>query len=196
MSTRTVRSGLGVLAAALTLQGCDLDSENGSRPSRITDARGDILASYTGPQGADLDVLRAEVEYDGAGYTFSSTVAGPLGTTAGALYVWGVNRGEGTARFADIAPGVLFDAVVILRADGTGSVRDLITNVATNLEPGAVMVNGSEIQGRVPASMLPPRGFEASEFRMNLWPRVGVGSNSQISDFAPDNSSVPVRDDS
>lgn len=197
MSTRSIRGGImGVLAAALTLQACDLDSENGSPPSRVTDARGDFLATYVGAQNPDVDVLRAEAEYDGASYTFTSTSAGPLGTTAGALYVWGVNRGEGTARFANIAPGVLFDAVVILRADGTGSVRDLMTNVATNLEAGAVTVNGAEISGRVPAALLPPRGFDASEFTVNLWPRVGVGNDNQISDFAPDNSNVPVRDES
>ncbi len=63
---------------------------------------------------------RGEVSFDGASFVFQSTSAGPIGTTPGALFVWGVNRGAGTARFPDITPGVLFYAVVIAQADEKG----------------------------------------------------------------------------
>jgi hypothetical protein len=169
---------------------------NQNRASQIQDARGDFLASFTGPRNADLDVTRAEVSFDGTNFTFESTLAGAVGTTPGALFVFGINRGAGTARFGELAPGVLFDAVVVLRADGTGTVNDLTTTPATstNLAAGSVMVSGNMITARVPANLLPSKGLQQAQYTVNLWPRVGTGNNNQISDFAPDNSNAPVRD--
>ena len=192
MLARVPTAGIALLAAML-VQGCDDGPTNANRPSRIVDARSDFVAGYVGARNPDMDVVRAEVSFDGTSYEFRSTMAGALGTTPGALYVWGVNRGAGTARF-DIAPGVLFDAVVVLRADGTGSVRDLVTNTPTDLPAGSVTVSGAELRARVPAALLVSRGFAAHQYTVNFWPRLGVGNNNQISDFAPDNSNVPVRD--
>jgi hypothetical protein len=39
---------------------------------------------------------RGEVSFDGSNLVFQSTSAGPIGTTPGALFVWGINRGAGT----------------------------------------------------------------------------------------------------
>jgi hypothetical protein len=193
---RAFAGALLTAAAAFTLQACDDGPTEASRRSRINDRAGDFLASFTGPRNPDLDVLRGEVSFDGASFTFQSTSAGPIGTTPGALFVWGVNRGAGTARFPDIAPGVLFDAVVIAQADGTGRVVDLTATppAPTVLPAGSVTINGNNITIRVPAALLPSKGFTPGrEYTVNHWPRTGAGNNNQISDFAPDNSNVPVR---
>jgi hypothetical protein len=168
------------------------------RPSIIRDATGDIRTSFNASaKNADLDVVRGEVSYDGSNFIFESTLAGAIGTTPNALFVWGVNRGAGTARFGDIAPGVLFDAVVVLRADGTGQVVDLTATTPTPmlLPAGSVTVTGNTLTARVPANLLPSKGLQPAQYTVNLWPRVGTGNNNvQISDFAPDNSNAPVRD--
>jgi hypothetical protein len=65
----------------------------------------------------------------------------------------------------------------------------------TNLSAGSVTISGNTISARVPANLLPTKGFSVEGYTVNLWPRVGVGNNNvQISDFAPDNSNAPVRD--
>jgi hypothetical protein len=161
--------------------------------SSIVDPTGDFLPTYTGPQTQEVDVVSAEATYNGTVMVFSSTSAGPIGTTPGAFFVWGVNRGSGTARFPALAPGVLFDFVVVGRPDGTGTWTDLISGATAPLAAGTVLVTGSQLRITIPAALMLPRGFTFQQFTVNLWPRVGAGNNNQISDFAPDNSNAPVR---
>lgn len=182
-------------AAALTL-GLFLAGMGAATAAPITDPQGDFLPTYTaGPKGADLDVLSADAVYTGSSFIFSSTEAGPIGTTPGALFVWGIDRGQGTARFGSLAPGVLFDSVVSINPAGTTTVRDLITGLATDLAPSAVTVSGSNLSVVVPAGLLPafPSLFQPDSYLVNLWPRLGAGNNNQIADFAPDNSDFQVR---
>ena len=103
------------------------------------------------------------------------------------------DRGAGTARFGSIATGVLFDFVVIVKPGATSSVRDFITNIATDLPASSVTVSGSSIEVRVPAALMPTQGFALAAYTSNFWPRTGLVSNTQIADFAPDNSNAPVR---
>lgn len=107
--------------------------------------------------------------------------------------MWGVNRGSGTQGFPTLAPGVLFDAVVVITPGGTTTVRDLISGTATVLPVGAVSFAGADLTAVVSASLLPALagGFAPSRYTANLWPRVGAGT-SAISDFAPDNSNLAV----
>ena len=149
----------------------------------ITDPTGDFRPTFIGPHNGDLDVTSVDVRLEDSRFFLTATLAGAIGTTPGALYVWGVNRGAGTARFGAFAPGVLFDTVVLVRGDGTGSVG------ATNISSG-IFINGDTITTRVDASLLPSKGFTPADYTFNLWPRLGVGNNNQISDFAPDNSNV------
>lgn len=126
--------------------------------------------------------------------------AGPIGTTEGAAYVWGIDRGAGTELFPTLAPpageGVTFSAVAILLPDGTGTFLDLVTGGATVLDPSSIRIAGSTVS--VSLSLLPSQGFEVEDFGYNLWPRYapdGVNSldNTQISDFAPDASTFTAR---
>jgi hypothetical protein len=167
-------------------------ANSGRRDSKIKDARNDFIPSYRGPHNADLDVREAEVRYDGRSFIFTSEASGPIGITPTWLYVWGVDRGAGVARFGPIAPGVTFD-MVIATSNGIATVRDLTNGVATVLPASAVEVEGNELEITVPASLLPSRGRTPENFTVNLWPRSGPGGTEVIADFAPDNSMAPVR---
>jgi hypothetical protein len=162
------------------------------------DAVGDFIPSFTGPQNPDLDVVLADVVYDRDRQTFtlSATMNGDIGTTAGALYVFGFNRGQGTARFASIGiDGVLFDSVVVINQNSTGAVNDLVPSPSGTLTlgPADITISGVSLRAIVPLAALPSEGFDPEAYTWNLWPRSGQGGTSVISDFAPDNSNLAVR---
>lgn len=156
------------------------------------DPAGDFIPSYTGPRGNDLDVITSEVTLSSTQFLFSSTLAGPVGTTTGSLYVLGFDRGRGTSRFPLIAPGVLFDQVLAVTGTGTATVRDLLSGAATVLPSSAVSISGNNLNVAIPVELLPSQGFALASYTWNLWPRVGAGNDNQISDFAPNNSNVRV----
>lgn len=103
----------------------------------VTDPVGDYLPTYIAsgrPLGPDLDAVAAQVTYLPASrqFRFTATLAGAISTTPAAggeapLYVWGIDRGQGTERFPagspSIGDGVAFDSVLILRTDGGGNVN-------------------------------------------------------------------------
>ena len=158
----------------------------------INDPIGDFLPSYTGAKNGDLDVVSSFVTYNAGSDTFffSGTMNGVIGTTSTAFYVWGLDRGTGTARFGALADHVLFDSVVILRLDGSATINLL---PGATVLAGAATFAGNTISASISGALLPGAGFAKSAYTWNLWPRdsVPVG-NAQISDFAPDNSNVAV----
>ena len=162
----------------------------------VIDPAGDFLATYTGPQNGDLDLLSAYARIDGENVFLSATVNGTVGATSGAFYAWGVNRGAGTegalqATMPQVGVGVLHDAVVLLRPGGLSQVVLVIPMVPpsfTNLSAGAVTFSGNTISGLIPFSLLPTRGFEADDYTYTAWTRSAPGSNAFIGDFAPDGS--------
>ena len=92
-----------------------------------------------------------------------------------------------------IGAGVVFDSVVVLNPDGTGMVVLILPNqVVTPLPAGSVTVSGNTITGVFDISLLPSNGTTAANYGYNLWPRSGFDptDNRQISDFAPDASTV------
>lgn len=179
-------------------------TSNFSNPiSFIKDAVNDYTPTYTGPRNGDLDVVNAEAGYTGCDFLFYSNSAADIGATSGGFFVWGINRGAGTARFGEQAPGVLFDAVVVvnLNPGRTSTVVDLTTGPPTVsvLPTSNIAVNGRNLLVRVPASLLPSKGFAPSRYTVNLWPRFQVAATSNaltdVADFAPDNSNaLVVRD--
>lgn len=154
------------------------------------DPAGDFLSTFVGPQNGDLDVLSTRGFFDGARFTFETTLNGLLGTTADASYVFGINRGAGTARFAGIGlDQVLFDTVVVARANQTGSVN-LLNGTSFVLPTTAIQVNGAVLTVEVPATLLPSQGFALNEYTFNLWPRTSAAGASGLADFAPDNANI------
>lgn len=164
----------------------------------VDDPKSDFLPTYVGIQGADLDVINSYVTYNPGTdmFVFSGTMNGDIGSTPKGFYVWGVDRGTGTAEFAvDGLPNILFDAVVVFNNDGTGFALQLGPgNAPTSLAANTIFSVGSTIIGSVPGSLLPSTGFDKTQYTWNLWPRDGnlpMGF-PQISDFAPDTVNAPV----
>ncbi len=162
----------------------------------ISDPLGDFLPTYTGTRGGDLDVTSAEVSLNGSQLFFSATLAAPVGTTPGASYIFGLDRGQGTQRFVagspSIGAGVFFDSVVILRPDGTANFNDQI-NSANSIALSGASIAGNRISGAFNISLFPSTGFAPAAYTWNLWPRVSsVAGNAGISDFAPNASNASV----
>lgn len=163
----------------------------------VTDPAGDFLASFVGPQNGDLDALSASVTEQGNGFLrLEATLNGAIGTTVGGFYVFGFDRGAGTARFVGGTPsvgaGVLFDSVVVVFNTGAVNVVDLTNGVATPLA-GAVRFGADSLTAFVNTALLPSRGFAGpGSYTFNLWPRSPGAGNSFIADFAPDASNAGV----
>lgn len=159
----------------------------------INDAAGDFIPSFTGPKNGDLDVLQAEVFFDGTSFLFTSTSADSIGTTPEGVFVWGINRGLGFATFPGIAPGVTFDAILAIVPGGDSFVRDLATNTNTPIDGLNVTISGAFLSALVPLSALPSLGAAPVDYTVNLWPRSELSFEDHvISDFAPDNSNAAV----
>ena len=156
-----------------------------------SDPVGDFLPTYTGPRAGDLDVLAVDFTFDGSIFRLFSRSAATIGTTAGSRFVWGLNTGTGTAGFPTIAPGVLFNRVVIYTPGGAGN--------GLNIAGATAEVNGADLTILIPSSLLGSTGFAFSQYTANLWPRasntpdgVPITGDAQISDFAPNNSNILV----
>lgn len=169
--------------------------------SPVADPTGDFLASFTGAQNGDLDLVSASAVFDGTNFILSSTSNGAIGASAGSLFVWGINRGQGTPRLTfgspSIGTGVLFDSVAVFFPDGTGRAVTFAANGPPTITPllGAVTVSGNTITGVVPASLLPANGFSAPNYGFTLWSRLRVnpaldGTNAEIADLAPNGGSI------
>jgi len=155
----------------------------------ITDPPNDFLPSFADTHDTDLDVLSASAALMGDDVVLTATMDGAIGGTANALYVWGVNRGAGVAGFGPLAPGVFFDAVVVLNLSPGGTAVSLNGPGGGALASGSVTISGSTIKAIVPLNLLPSTGFAVDDYRYNIWPRAPGMGNSHIADFAPDNSS-------
>ena len=154
----------------------------------VTDAANDFLPTFAGSiNSKDLDVLSANVLYDAGSNLFqlTATMGGAIGLTPTGFYVWGVNRGGGTAIFAPNGiPGVRFDSTVTLRPGGAS------TAGGQPLSASAITISGNTITAVVSGTVLASNGFANKlDFTWNLWPRDGAFSGfAAISDFAPDNA--------
>jgi len=161
----------------------------------IVDAAGDLINGFNAATNPDLDVITAESIYDSSTntFTFTSTLAGAVGTTPNMSFVWGVNRGGGTAGFAGNGlPNVLFDRVVRLVPGGQSQIAG--GGLATiNLDASAVTFSGNTITATFSADLLPGNGFTPSQYTVNLWPRVNSPAGFPgISDFAPNDRNAAV----
>ena len=197
----------------LIVFGCGLLST--AHAESIVDPAGDFRVfdpgnpnSFAGPNNPALDVLSANVilNLDLQTLTITSTMAGPIsglvdpntGANLGS-FSWGINHGYGNLNFADIGlPNVLFDAVLTLNPNGTGTYR------GSAAPAGSVVAFGNTLTATLPISFLgpPPQPANATgpllpvfDWTYNLWPRSSIRTNgtplgfgnAQIADFAPDN---------
>lgn len=159
----------------------------------ITDPLGDFLPTYTGPHDPNVDIVGADVAFDGSTFYFTTTTNGSVGTTPNSVYAWTLNRGSGIARPALASPAggsLLWDAVVAMFPDGSLRVVTFSSSggrTITNIS-GGTRVSGNSLSGSVPALMLPSTGFLADEYTFDLWSRVRLnpavdGANSEVADL-------------
>jgi hypothetical protein len=152
----------------------------------VSDPTGDFLPSFVGPQNADLDVTNFSVVFDGTNFLLGGTLAGNVLAADTPLYVIGINTGTGViAPFAGIGePNVTFNQVVLITgATGTA---------ALGANPLTTSITGNAFSVLLPASLLPSTGLQPQQYGFNLWPRLGLGNNNQISDFAPQNAMLNI----
>lgn len=172
-----------------------VSAERGSAAA-VSDPSNDFLPTFAGPHNGDLDVVAANVTLDGSNLDFTATMNNAIGLTPGTVYVFGINRGQGTAKFGNIGAGdVLFDSTLVINQSAVGVVNNLINHTSTTLTgTGAVKLLGSTISGVVPVSDLPSEGFSPGQYQYNIWPEFGAANpgNTHISDFAPNNSDAVV----
>jgi len=153
----------------------------------IPDPVGDFLPSFVGTHSPDLDVTSFSVTFDGTNFLIGATLAGPVLPATNGLYVVGVNTGTGVnAPFGNIGePNVTFNQVLLVNgATGVGTV---------GATPVTLWIFGNAFSAIVPLALLPSTGAAPTGYGFNLWPRVGLGNNNQISDFAPENRLLSVN---
>jgi len=168
----------------------------------IADAAGDFLTTYTGPAAPGLDVVAHEVRIVGDRMTFFGRMAGGVADTqaVGGIYLFGVDRGQGTPRFRagtpPIGPNVLWDLLVRVNPDGTGLVNNQALGVVTPLSRSDITISGNELTASVPLSLLQLGATRPPEqWTYNLWPRNGIvpGQNGNVSDLAPNDGNSKVK---
>jgi hypothetical protein len=146
-----------------------------------------------------LNAVKAsgELSSDGSTFTFTGTNQGRI-TKAPAVYVWGIDRngnlpaGPFTGR-----SNVKFDAVVVVKLDGsstpTVTVMDLASRVSTSLPGSSAIIQGRAVSVTVPASLLPSAGLAPSQYRFNYWPEDGGPPvSSSVASFAPESTTAQV----
>lgn len=181
---------LKLIAAAAAI----LATAGAAHATQITDPANDFYVGYTGPQNGDLDVLTTSADIVGTNLILGAKVNGTVGTTPNWQFVWGINRGNGTARFGATLAGVLFDAVVSITATTKAvNLLDPAPTVSQTLPTANVVTSLDTITVTVPLALLPTRGFAAPDYGINLWPRVSnIAGVAGIADFAPDNATFKV----
>jgi hypothetical protein len=191
IAMRRIFSRLNWLSAAFCVAIATLPTQ--AIAGTIVDPVGDFLATYQGVQGGDLDVTGMTVTLNAITGVFSvrTVLNAPVGTTPGAFYVYGVNRGAGTAGFAALGlSNVLFDRVIIVRQDASVNIG------ATNV--GTAVFTGNFIEFIINQSVVgPSTGLAPELYGWNLWPRAATNAAGQaitgniaISDFAPNNATL------
>jgi hypothetical protein len=155
----------GVLALATILAG------GPALATTVTSTTG-FLPTYTGPRDGDLEIASASATIEGADLVLSATADAPIGTTAGAAYVWGVNTVGASAPAPFAADGfgnVLFNNAIVASMGGAG-----------------VTVSGDTITDTIAISSLKDVMLSPEQFGISLWPVVGAGF-SGFAEFAPGN---------
>lgn len=163
-----------------------------------------FLPTYTGPNSNALKLASIGVTFNGSIFDLSSTSEAPISSApSGSLFVWGINRGAGTARFftspqtasnPDIGSNVLFDSVFIINPFGK-SVINLFNGMSPEIIPNSdITVHGATINASIPEFLLPSTGSLPSGYGFDLWPRFGAGQNDQIAQFFGTSNAVNPPD--
>jgi hypothetical protein len=188
-------------AIATWIAGASLCAAEPCFASTIIDPSDDILSTYIGQVGPDLDILQFTVTPDATNFYLQVLLSGAPGTTALAKYNIGINRGAGINTFPPgFWPGASLDAVVnLVPSPLAAEVRLFVGGVVVTITPlpsGAFTISGNTMAVTVPISMLPSTGFDTDHYIFLLWsrtqPAAGVPQQLGIADFAPDQGSLSL----
>ena len=195
-----------LIAAAAAMVCAAMFAASAARATTVRDATGagDVLNGFDPVAHADLDVVSASGTYNSTTLFLSSVQNGAVGTSAGNLYVWGIDRGAGqdtilahTPGQPSLGNGVKFDAFVTFDSTGANDRLFLIeynddksvkSVTPGNFDSSWVTIDGNTISVAIPLSELPMTGdfTSPSQFGLNLWPRLGdTSTTAHIVDFAP-----------
>jgi hypothetical protein len=156
---------IGGLALAAVLAGSPALADT------VTSTTG-FLPTYTGPKNGDVEIASASATISGGNLVLSATADAPIGTTPGAVYVWGINT-VGASAPAPFA------------TEGFGNV--LFNNdVVASMGAKGVTVSGDTITDVIAISSLKDVALNPLQFGISLWPVVGSGF-SAFSEFVPGN---------
>ena len=190
MSSSHYRTCLTGVATAIAMAVSAFPNTATAAP--VTDLANDFLSGFTGTKNGDLDILSTFAIFDGSVFHVGGTMNGPIGTTNPSLYVFGFNRGVGTAGFAAVGEtNVLFDAVVTMTGTGVTAGRLTLPTPATTftLPAGAARIAGSTFEIDIPVADLPSNGLAPAQYGINLWTRdQSQTGNAALADFAPNNA--------
>ena len=176
-----------------------------SASATVVDPADDLLASYTGPVSGDVDILSGDVAFDGTSFLLSATLASDIDAVPGQLYAWGIDRGAGTPRIdllrdPDIAPDIVFDAVLVMLPNGVLTVVTIPVAGAPTFTTviGGTVVNGDTLSATIPLSLLFSTGFAPEDYTFGFWSRIRVdptvdGTNNEIADFLLGSGTINAR---
>ena len=176
-----------------------------SASATVVDPADDLLASYTGPVSGDVDILSGDVAFDGTSFLLSATLASDIDAVPGQLYAWGIDRGAGTPRIdllrdPDIAPDIVFDAVLVMLPNGGLTVVTIPVAGAPTFTTviGGTVVNGDTLSATIPLSLLFSTGFAPEDYTFGFWSRIRVdptvdGTNNEIADFLLGSGTINAR---
>jgi hypothetical protein len=173
------------------------------------------------PGSPDLVGVSASATYDSKNIHLSATMAGAIGLTASkssegdqGIYIWGVNRGAGTAFLNDPkdplsdsttpigGPDIKFDSFIVLTDLVNGHGDGFVANLEADgphfigLDATNISFSGNTIDLVMSLSNLPTHGFDISQYGFNIWPRYsepgapgapppGLGNNQFVASFLP-----------
>lgn len=191
-----------LMLSAVALAASIAMASSAAHATTVTDPIGDVLNGFDAAAHADLDVVSASGTYNATHLFLSSTQNGAVGTSAGNLYVWGVDRGQGQDTILAHSPGqpslgngVKFDAFITFDSTGTNDHLFRVTynadkSVASVVEglfsSSWVTIDGNTISVAIPLTELASTGFDVAHYGLNVWPRLGdTSTTAHIVDFAP-----------
>jgi hypothetical protein len=174
------------------------------RPEHEVEHNGTVVKTprfyedYTGPQLAQLDVMKATGQLRGDGsFRFLGVNKGAIDPNVTATYVFGVDRNGNlpTGPFPD-RPDIRFDATVAIKIvpgkSPTVTLTDLAKKTSTTLPDSALRISGRDVEVVVPGSLLPSTGLAPSQYRYDFWPEDGLAGSTNIASFAPEFHDIRV----
>lgn len=176
-----------------------------SASATVVDPVNDLLSTYTGPGSGDVDIMSGDVAFDGTSFLLSATLASDIDPIPGQLYAWGIDRGAGTPRIdllrdPDIAPDIVFDAVLVMLPNGVLTVVTIPVAGAPTFTTviGGTVVNGDTLSATIPLSLLFSTGFAPEDYTFGFWSRIRVdptvdGTNNEIADFLLGSGTINAR---